>query len=98
MPRRILHRIRKVVRATAYDMTAHAVEEMAEDNLDILDVEAAILNGALVKTERGDPRGTRYAIHGIGTNGVTPVGTVGRFTETGRYLIITVYEVMEPGI
>ena len=30
MPRRTLDRIRAVVRHAAYDMTAHAVEEMAE--------------------------------------------------------------------
>jgi hypothetical protein len=69
---------------------------MAEDNLDFVDVEVAILNGELVKVERGDPRGTRYTIHGLGSDGITPVGSVGRFTGTGRYLIVTVYEVTEP--
>jgi hypothetical protein len=78
-----------------YDMTAHAVEEMAEDRLDFIDVETAILNGKLVKIERNDPRGARYTIYGVGADGVTLVGTVGRFTGTGRYLLITVYEVTE---
>jgi hypothetical protein len=50
----------------------------------------------LIKTEKGDPRGTRYTIYGTGTDGVTTVGTAGRFTGTGRYLIITVYAVTEP--
>ncbi|HXG22353.1 MAG TPA: DUF4258 domain-containing protein [Methylomirabilota bacterium] len=96
MPERILNRIRQAIRSEAYDLTAHAVEEMAEDHLDLVDVEGAILNGKLVKIERGDPRGTRYTIHGLGSDGITPVGSVGRFTGTGRYLIITVYEVTEP--
>jgi len=65
MPWRILNRIRAAISNAAYDMTVHAVEEMAEDDLDLIDVETA-------------------------------VGTVGRFTETGRYLIITVYEVTGP--
>lgn len=95
MPQRILDRIRERVREAAYDMTVHAVEEMAEDNLDILDVETAILNGGLVRTEKHEPRGTKYTLHGIGADGTTRVGTVGRFTGTGRYLIITVYEVTE---
>jgi hypothetical protein len=69
---------------------------MAEDALDIVDIETAILNGRLVKTDRDDPRGTRYTVHGIGADGITPVGTVGRFTSIGRYLIITAYEIMEP--
>ena len=98
MSRRILDRIRAVIRHAAYDVTAHAIEEIAEDALDIVDVETAILNGALVKTHRDDPRGTRYTVHGIGADGITPVGTVGRFTSTGRYLIITAYEIMEPRV
>ena len=96
MPRRILDRIRTAIRNVTYDMTVHAVEEMAEDQLDLTDVEAAILGGRLVKAAQDDPRGVRYTIHGTGADGTTAVGTVGRFTETGRYLIITVYEVTEP--
>jgi acetyl-CoA acetyltransferase len=98
LPRRILDRIRAAIRYAAYDVTAHAIEEMAEDALDVVDVETAILKGRLVKTDRDDPRGTRYTVHGIGANGITPVGTVGRFTGTGRYLIITAYEIMEPRV
>ena len=95
MPRRILDQIQAAISNGAYDMTAHAVAEMAEDALDLMDVETAILNGKLIKTDKSDPRGERYGIHGIGTDGATSVGVVGRFTETGRYLIITVYEVTE---
>jgi len=76
-------------------MSGHAMEEMAEDDLDIEDVEQAILNGNISRVERDDPRGTRYIIVGIAADGVTPVGVVGRFTATNRYLIITVYEVTE---
>ena len=39
--------------------------------------------------------GVRYTIQGVAADGVTPVGSVGRFTETGRYLIITAYEVTD---
>jgi len=75
-------------------MTAHAVEEMAEDQLDLVDVESAILNGRMVRVQKNDLRGRRYTVHGIGVDGITPVGKVGRFTETGRYLILMVYAVM----
>ncbi len=95
MPRRILDRIQAAIRNGAYDMTAHAVAEMAEDELDLMDVETAVLSGKLIKTEKDDPRGKRYTVHGLGADGTKPVGAVGRFTETGRYLIITVYEVTE---
>lgn len=46
-------------------MTVHAMEEMAEDNLDILDVEQAILNGPVARIEKGDPRGTKYVVEGF---------------------------------
>jgi len=39
MPQRILGRIRQAIRNATYDMTAHAVEEMAEDRFDFVDVE-----------------------------------------------------------
>jgi anti-sigma28 factor (negative regulator of flagellin synthesis) len=39
MARRIVERIREKIRLGQYDMTEHAMEKMAEDNLDILDVE-----------------------------------------------------------
>ncbi len=78
-------------------MSAHAMEEMAEDRLDIVDIEHAILNGQITRTEKDDPRGTKYVVAGTAINEVTPVGVVGRFTTTGRYLIITVYVVTEEG-
>jgi hypothetical protein len=84
------------IRNSTYDMTVHATEEMAEDHLDIADIEVAILNGRLIKIDKDDPRGTRYTTRGIAMDGMIPVGTAGRFTETGRYLIIAVYEVTEP--
>ena len=45
MPRRIIDKIRNAIRTGNYDMTHHAVEEIAEDKLGIFDVESAILKG-----------------------------------------------------
>ena len=95
MPRRVIERIRDAIRSQQYDVTKHAVDEMAEDGLDIVDVETAIVNGSITKTERDDPRGTRYTVLGVAADSVTRVGSAGRFTETSRYLIITVYEVTD---
>ena len=72
-------------------MSAHAMEEMAEDKLDVIDVETAIGNGRIARTEKNDPRGTKYIVEGIGSDKQRAVGVVGRFTSSGRYLIITVY-------
>jgi uncharacterized protein DUF4258 len=74
-------------------MTVHAAEEMAEDNLDILDIEQAILNGQIVRRQKDEPRGTKYVVEGFAADGTTSVGVVGRFIGRGRYLIITIYEI-----
>ncbi|HSR51755.1 MAG TPA: DUF4258 domain-containing protein [Acidobacteriota bacterium] len=68
----------------------HAVEEVVEDLLDIFDVGQAVLSGRIVRTEKDDPRGTRYVVQGQAGDGQTPVGVVGRFPGGGRFLIITV--------
>jgi hypothetical protein len=91
MPRSRLERIRDCIRRRHYDMSAHAMEEMAEDFLDILDIEAAALSGTLSRMEKVDPRGTKYVVVGLAADTRTPVGIVGRFVGDGRFLIITVY-------
>jgi hypothetical protein len=95
MPRGTFDRIKAAIREGRYDMTVHAVDEMAEDGLDTLDVESSILRGKVKKTDKDDPRGPRHTIYGTGTDHKTRVSTVGRLTETGRYLIITVYKLTE---
>jgi len=45
-------------------MTLHAMEEMAEDGLDIFDFEQSILNGQISRVEKDDSRGTKYVIEG----------------------------------
>ncbi len=93
MSRRIIDKIRNAIRKGNYDVTYHAVEEMADDGLGIFDVESAILSGKIEKKEKDDPRGVKYVIKGVGSNRSTPIGVVGRFKETGTFLIITVYAI-----
>ncbi|MDJ0574636.1 MAG: DUF4258 domain-containing protein [Xenococcaceae cyanobacterium MO_234.B1] len=95
MPRKDIDRIREKIRLRQYDMSAHAMEEMAEDLLTIMDVEESVLNGQIIRVEKDDPRGTKYILVGTALDRQTPVGVVGRFASNGRYLIITVYEVTE---
>jgi hypothetical protein len=94
MPQRVLARIRDAILDGEYDFTHHAVDEMAEDGLGIF-VEHAVLSGEIKKTEADDTRGPRYTIIGLAEDQKAEVGVVGRFTETGVYLVITVYEVTE---
>ncbi len=93
MSQRALAKIRRLVRLGQYDMTAHAMEEVAEDNLTILDVESAGFNGRITRIEHDDPRGARYVIEGRADDMLTPVGVVGRLRSIESYLVITVYEV-----
>jgi len=95
MAQRSLERIRSAILSGDYDLTAHAVEEMAEDRLGIFDIEHAVLTGRIRKIERDDIRGSRYTVIGLAEDERTEVGLVGRFKETGIYLIITVYAISE---
>lgn len=61
--------------------------------LGIFDVEKAVLSGKIIKREKEDPRGIKYIIKGVGSDRSTPRGIVGRFKETGVFLIITVYKI-----
>ena len=45
-------------------MSAHAMEEMAEDLLTILDVEEAVLSGQIIRVKKDDSRGTKYVVVG----------------------------------
>lgn len=54
-------------------MTAHATEEMAEDDLTIVDIEHVVLTGRVVETQRDDPRGNKHVLQGRATSGSTVV-------------------------
>lgn len=95
MPRNDIDRIREIIRLQQYDMSAPAMEEMAEDLLTILNVEEAVLRDQIIRVEKDDPRDTKYIVVGTALDQQTPVGVVGRFASNGRYLIITVYKVTE---
>ena len=68
MPGHTIDKIRNAIKSGNYDMTYHAVEEMAGDKLGICDIESAILNGKIIKQEKNDPRGTKFIIKGTDTD------------------------------
>jgi hypothetical protein len=92
--RRNIDDIREKIRLGKYDVTIHALEEMAEDGLDYLDFEQSVLYGHISRTEQDDPRGTRYVIVGPAIEEDISLGSVGRFTND-RYLVITVYAITD---
>ena len=87
-----IERIRDCVLDQKYSLTEHAYDEMTEDSLDVLDVEAALLTGTIEQVLTHDPRGTRYVVRGLATDQQTQVEMVARFVEEDELLIITVYE------
>lgn len=87
---RVLEAMRRAVFDQAYVLTPHALLEMREDGLDVVDVESAILTGTIERVFEDDPRGTRYEVLGKACDTESTVGVVVRFA--GSLLIITVYE------
>jgi hypothetical protein len=68
MANRDLERMHNAVLDGRFTLTEHAYDEMAQDNLDVLDIESAILTGAVEQALTMDPRGTRYAVVGTATD------------------------------
>ena len=88
----ILEQIKHQVITQEYDITNQALEEAADDELDIFDIEKAILNGKIVTKYTNDPRGNRYKIVGKACDHIRHVSIIGRFRGDQLFRIITVYE------
>jgi len=86
----VLREIQDAIIDQNYVMTPHAILEMEEDGLDLIDVESAILTGTIARVFDNDPRGCRYEVVGKACDLATTVAVVVRFV--GSLLIITVYE------
>lgn len=93
MPDKEIDRVRAAILDHSYTLTEHAYDEMEQDNLDILDIEAAVLTGNVEQVQTKDPRGTRYVLAGTATDLTTPVGVVVRFVQHDHLLVLTVYEI-----
>ena len=71
-----------------YYLTEHAFDESLTDNVDIFDVEHAILTG---KIRRAWPREGKYEVVGPATDG-RYLGLVCRITLGQKVRVITVYK------
>ena len=56
---RVLEDLRRAVLEQTYVVTPHALLEMRNDRLDLLDVESAVLTGTIRQVFKSDPRGPR---------------------------------------
>jgi len=63
---------------------------MANDDLDMIDIETAILNGKIRRRFSRDPRGVRYEVVGTALDG-REVAVICRIKNTGKLLLVTTY-------
>ncbi|MGH7230811.1 MAG: DUF4258 domain-containing protein, partial [Nitrospiraceae bacterium] len=83
--------MQRKVRNEEYEFTVpHFFEEMADDELQFVDIENAILEGRIRRRFTGDPRGSRYEVVGP-TRDDRQVAVICRIKETGKLLFITTY-------
>jgi hypothetical protein len=90
LAKRVIDKLRQKVIEQMYTISAHANEEMSNDELTSLGVEQAVLTGKIEKRFTTDPRGTRYEVVGQAMDG-RPIAVVCRTLATGWLRIITVY-------
>jgi len=89
---RILAKIRTLVKQGEYILSIHAENELADDSLTEQDLEAAILNGNIMRRER-DPIGrAKYIIEGETLKGKDLTAVVQFFQTRQLVVIITAYE------
>jgi hypothetical protein len=83
--------IRRKVRNRDYEIAIpHFFEEMAEDELDMVDIESVIRNGKIRRRFTRDPRGIRFEVVGPATDG-RQAAVICRIKATGKLLLITTY-------
>ena len=89
---RILEQIRALVRRGEYVLSIHAENEMADDGLTDQDLEAAILNGRIVRRERDRIGRPKYEIEGSALDGRGLTVVAQPFQTRQLVLIVTAYE------
>lgn len=77
--------------AASIRVSSHAVEELEDDELDILDLESIVLTGEIIERQKDHKTGeAKYVVRGITlANSVGSV--VAKFDSVGHAVIITVY-------
>jgi hypothetical protein len=87
----IIDFIRRKMRNREYEFAVpHFFEEMADDGMDMSDVESVVLNGRIRRRFTRDLCGARHEVVGPATDG-RQVAVICRIKETGKLLLITTY-------
>jgi len=89
---RIIDRLREKVRSGEYILSYHAVDEMRDDEFEEEDVEAAILSGRVVRTQKDRLGRRKSTVEGIARD-KRRLRTICRFADaSGKLVIITIYD------
>jgi hypothetical protein len=85
--------IRRLVRQGRYEFSIHAQQERLEEDLDVTEIEAALVDGEILEAYPDDPRGESCLVLGAGTKSIHVVlGWADVSGEGERILrVITVY-------
>ena len=83
--------LRHLIRALSYVVSTHAADELADENLSILDLENIILTGQIVERQRDrSTREAKYVVHGVTLEG-SAGEVVAKVGHSGKLVVITVY-------
>jgi hypothetical protein len=89
---RILQQIQAVVREGNYALSIHVENELENDGFTDQDLEAAIMNGEIVRRERDAIGRPKYVIEGMALDGRGLTTVVQPFQTRQLVVIVTVYE------
>ena len=91
MAQATISQFRHLIRTLNYVVSAHAAEELDDDNLSILDLENIILTGQISERQRDvRTREVKCVISGIALDG-SPAQAIVKVSLSGKLFIITVY-------
>lgn len=91
--------IRRLIREGEYEFTFHAQQERLADDLDVVEIEHAIMTGEIIEQYPDDPRGESCLV--AGHAGTTPIHAVLGWApnrSSGKRIlrVITVYVPQQP--
>jgi len=90
---RIIKRIREKVRTREYIISLHADDEMDDDEIEVYDVEHALLTGNILMRQKDrETHEWKYLVHGQTLDQTRDIVVVVKFSPTGKLIWLTIYE------
>jgi Domain of unknown function (DUF4258) len=89
---RILQQIQSLIRQGEYILSVHVENELEDDGFTDQDLEAAILNGKIVRRARDEIGRPKYVIEGSALDGRGLTAVVQPFQTRQLVVMVTVYE------